>query len=128
MNQREFLEIIWSEKRRYEEALKLCITPDGNVKRGKMLHAARAEHKLQAVNELIEKLEQNSEITEDKTKYWAEERWSNEDLEAALEYDAIEPTLENIEKLRKACISLFDDKTEHNEMIRAKVREIFKVD
>lgn len=93
-----------------------------------MLHAARAEHKLQAVNELIEKLEQDSEITEDKTKYWAEERWSNEDLEAALEYDAIEPTLENIEKLRKACIGLFDDKTENNEMIQAKVREIFRVD
>lgn len=58
-------------------------------------------------------------------KPWYIEKWYDDDLIGALEYRVIEPTDENIEMLRDACKEIFNDKSERNEMIDAKVYELF---
>ena len=59
---------------------------------------------------------------------WYTEIWTDEDLINALEYRYIEPTEENVSKLREACKGMFDDKSDRNEMIDDKVCELFDVD
>jgi hypothetical protein len=59
---------------------------------------------------------------------WYKEIWTDEDLVNALQYRCIEPTEENIAKLREGCKGLFDDKSTRNEMIDDKVCNLFNVD
>lgn len=59
---------------------------------------------------------------------WYKEIWTDEDLINALEYRCIEPTEENISKLRYSCKGIFDDKSTRNEMIDDKVCSLFDID
>lgn len=61
----------------------------------------------------------NSEIP------WYTENWYREDLVEALEFLQIPATEENVEKLLDECRHIFDDKSERNEMLVNKAREIF---
>jgi len=57
--------------------------------------------------------------------YWHEERWDDEDLRIALENAEIEVTVENVDRLKNACIYIFDDKSVRNEMLADMARKIF---
>ena len=57
---------------------------------------------------------------------WYTEYWYMEDLENALEAAGIEVTVENLQKLLTGCKSIFDDKTERNEMLIDKARKLFE--
>lgn len=67
-------------------------------------------------------------LSEDHEDIWCKEIWTDEDLINALEYRCIEPTEENVSKLREACKGMFDDKSTRNEMIDDKVCELFDMD
>ena len=56
---------------------------------------------------------------------WYEERWYEEDLEAALQYHDIPVTKQLVELMKKECMHLFDDKSDRNEMLQ-NVAEGFK--
>jgi len=57
---------------------------------------------------------------------WYEERWDDEDLRTALENAEIEVTVENVARLKNACICIFDEKSVRNEMLADMARLIFK--
>lgn len=56
---------------------------------------------------------------------WYTENWYIEDLENALENAGVEVTEENLNKLLLGCRGIFDDKTDRNEMLVDKARELF---
>ena len=70
----------------------------------------------------VEELESNSHKL---SNVWYEEIWTNEDLINALEYRCIDPTEENVLKLRESCKGIFDDNSARNEMIDDKVCSLF---
>ena len=49
---------------------------------------------------------------------WYEERWYEEDLEAALQYHDIPVTKQLVELMKEECMHLFDDKSDRNEMLQ----------
>lgn len=57
---------------------------------------------------------------------WYEERWDDEDLRTALENAEIEVTEENVIRLKKECIHIFDDKSERNDMLADMARKVLK--
>lgn len=65
-------------------------------------------------------------LDESDSSIWYKEIWTDEDLIGALQYRYIEPTEENVSKLREACKGMFDDKSDRNEMIDDKVCELFE--
>jgi len=86
------------------------------------------------INSFIMETEKNGkmDIEEIKRKhtvhddyYWHTERWSDGDLEAALENAEFPVTDENICKLRDSCHDIFKDKSERNEAIAMIVSEVF---
>ncbi len=58
--------------------------------------------------------------------YWYEEKWDDEDLRTALKHAEIEVTVENVDRLKNACIYIFDDKSVRNEMLADMARNIFE--
>ena len=65
---------------------------------------------------------------EPESDYWHKEIWTDQDLINALEYRCIEPTKENVSKLRESCKGMFDDSSNRNEMIDDKVCSLFDID
>lgn len=55
------IEIILREKERYEASLKLIFNKNDTVKKGMTSHSIRLEHKLSAINELLAKIQCESE-------------------------------------------------------------------
>ena len=74
-------------------------------------------------NFTLVKLAENEWLND--TGYWCMERWSDADLEAALEDEKIPVTKENIGRLREACKGIFDDKSERNEAIASMAADVF---
>ncbi|MCD8014390.1 MAG: hypothetical protein LUG99_14670 [Lachnospiraceae bacterium] len=56
---------------------------------------------------------------------WYDELWFDEDLEIALENAEIQVTDQNVARLKRECLHIFDDKSERNEMLADKARSIF---
>lgn len=56
---------------------------------------------------------------------WYTENWYDEDLEKVLEDEDIPANSENIERIKKACKGIFDDKSGRFETLACKAREIF---
>ncbi|MCD8105925.1 MAG: hypothetical protein LUF35_13250 [Lachnospiraceae bacterium] len=71
------------------------------------------------------KKKMKGENIEAKDLFWYEEFWNDEDLEIALENAEIEVTDKNVAKLKQACLHIFDDKTDRNEMLADMARDIF---
>lgn len=57
---------------------------------------------------------------------WYTENWYDEDLKKVLEDGDIPVNSENVERLKKACKGIFDDKSGRFEMLAFKAREIFE--
>lgn len=58
-------------------------------------------------------------------KPWYTERWYEADLAAALEKENVRITRENLNRMKEACESIFDDKAVRNEMLQDKAHELF---
>lgn len=57
---------------------------------------------------------------------WHIEVWYDEDLVASMEKANVEITIENLDRMKAACKSIFEDKTSRNEMLEDKARELFE--
>lgn len=57
---------------------------------------------------------------------WYQENWYEEDLVEALENNGLEPTDENLRRLKEAAIPVFDDKSARNEILDALASELLK--
>lgn len=55
---------------------------------------------------------------------WYTERWYDEDLAAAMTEAGIPVTQENLNKARDACRTIFDDKTERNEILKSAIENL----
>lgn len=57
---------------------------------------------------------------------WHTERWYEEDLVSAMEKAEVPVTRENLDRMKEACKSIFEDKMVRNEMLVDKAKEIFE--
>ena len=55
---------------------------------------------------------------------WYTENWYDADLEQILINNDMEPTRENVEKLKSQCLHLFDDKSTRNEILEDVARSL----
>ncbi|MCD7840850.1 MAG: hypothetical protein LUG56_00080 [Lachnospiraceae bacterium] len=60
----------------------------------------------------------------DANECWYEEKWYDEDLRIALEEVGVDVTAGNVAKLKMACLHIFDDKSERDEMLVGMARKL----
>lgn len=85
------------------------------------------EQRVQMREAIVDLLEEIPEAVIFSDKPWYTENWYDEDIAAAMKAAGVVVTQANLEKAREGCRSIFDDKSERNEMLKCMIESIFEM-